>query len=90
MRTKKESFLVEAALITAYFTKLKNICYTAYSVLHFLIKGFRIAGNFLGVLNFVIFGVQSQARNLKPKKMSTCVLCLSARYSNHEIKNHEN
>ena len=48
-----------------------------------------VAGNFRGVLNFVIFGVQFQARNLKPTEMSTYVLYLSARYSSHEIKNHE-
>ena len=51
---------------------------------------YRIAGNFQGVLSFVIFGVQFQARNLKPTKISSCVLCLSAKYSSHEIKNHEN
>ena len=36
--------------------------------------------------NFVFFGVQFQARNLKPTKILTCVLRLSARYSSHEIK----
>ena len=44
---------------------------------------------FRGMVN-VIFGVQFQARNLKPRKISTCVLRLSARYSDHKIKNHEN
>ena len=48
-------------------------------------NNYSIAGNFWGVLNFVIFGVQFRARKLKPTKISTCVLRLSARYSSHEI-----
>ena len=51
---------------------------------------YRIAGNFRWVVNFVILGVQFQARKLKPTKISTCVLRLSVRYSSHEIKNYEN
>ena len=42
------------------------------------------------MLNFVILGVQFQVRNYKPTKISTRVPRLSARCSDHEIKNHEN
>ena len=51
-----------------------------------------IAGKFFlgGGDKFVIFGVQFQARNLKPTKVSTCVLRPSVRYLSHEIKKKEN
>ena len=45
---------------------------------------YRISGNFRGVLNFVIFGVQFQSWNWK---LQPHVPHLNARYLDHEIKN---